>query len=143
MEGRRKFKEFEDDGILVGAIEEAKKEGNEPLAKWLDELRESRKTEELLRIRIADLSESLNEQAKEHRKFRRVASMSPNGNIHMRLDISQYSKAWMSVREISEVVAFRSRIDVQEFVTEIANGLVVQAVSEFFAELRRPMGGVT
>lgn len=104
---------------LEEAIEHAKRErigdggcaeDHAQLAEWLEELQAKREDVEKLTAKLEfsnarnnDLFSRLNDIHEKFRKFRRDARVSPDGNVHIRVQISTHKNAWVSACKVSQI----------------------------------------
>lgn len=103
---------------------------HERLADWLKELRH-------LRLQNSGLIKRVESLQKEFREFKRNAATSIDENVHIRLEISQFSKRWMGAIEISREVFGYIRIGEAALMLEQGTNLLKEVIGGFLVERER------
>lgn len=103
---------------------------HEQLATWLTELKH-------LRTRARGLFERLESLQKEFREFRRKAATSLDDNVHIRVEISQWSKRWMGAIEISNEALKYIRMGEGAMMLEQGTRLLQETIGGFLVERER------
>lgn len=103
---------------------------HERLAGWLKELRHLRLQNSGLIRRVEDLQ-------REFREFKRNAATSMDENVHIRVEISQFSKRWMGAFEISKMVLEHIRVSEAELLLEHGTNLLRETIGGFLVERER------
>ena len=100
------------------------------LAEWLEELKFQRANVNRVTDALAKTHERLNE-------YRRASGTSLDGNIHMRLSISQGGRSWNGAQIVDRVTASHVRMGEQELLLEVGDRLLRDVLGGFIIERKR------
>jgi len=100
------------------------------LAEWLEELK-------FQRDNVRRLTTAIEKVSQDFREFRRKAATSMDDNVHIRVEISQWSKRWMGAIEISRVALEHIRIGEAALMLEQGTRLIQETIGGWLVERER------